>query len=522
MVNGLKGRQGDLMHTGPSGHDSRKPVGRDPYREGLRQAQSGNYHAAISSYEQALAHNPNDERVLFALAVAADAIGAPQIAEKFYRRVLDVAPARLEAIVNLANLYRADSRWDAAKTILEQALVSTPTAPELLMTLGTVLRECGQVAQAEEQYRAALTARPRYTAALGNLADLLSEKGQNDEALTLYEKLLRAEPQNPQAHLNRGILHLSRGDLTQGWQDYAGRLKMPGRPVADHNLRRWNGANRPGRTLLVSAEQGIGDQIMFASITADLLSHTAGMSVILECEPRLVPLFARSFPTATVHGWDIETRGGKTQAHYGWLKALGGADSFIEMGSLPGIFRTKLTDFPQSPGYLIPDQSEAAHWQKVLTDLPRPLVGLCWRSGKSGGHRNREYASLQAWGDFIRTLPGTPVVAQYGTDAAEIGQLEQLSGRKLFLPAPLDQKMEIDRTTAFLSCLDAVVSAPTAVSWQAAAIGVPVYKILYNYSWTSFGTDYEPFAPQVTCMRAEQIGDWPTVFAATAAKLATL
>ncbi|MGB8600717.1 MAG: tetratricopeptide repeat-containing glycosyltransferase family protein [Rhizomicrobium sp.] len=507
------------MPAGPSGYDPRKPSRRDFYRDGLKLAESGHYHAAIGSYEQALAQNPNDERVLFALAVAADAIGAPQVAENFYQRVLTVSPGRLEAVVNLANLYRARGDFTAAKTLLNQTLGTISTSPELPLTLGSVLRESGHEDEAEIQYRAALAIRPHYTAALGNLADLLSEKGQNDEALALYEKLLRADPRNPQAHLNRGILHLSRGSLTEGWRDYAGRLKMAGRPIADHNLRHWNGAPRPGRKLLVSAEQGVGDQIMFASVIPDLLTRTAEMGVILECEPRLVPLFARSFPTATVHGWDVETIGGKTLAHYGWLKEIGGADSFIEIGSLPEMFRPGLSDFSKAPGYLIPDPSEATFWQATLSSLPRPWIGLCWRSGKSGGHRNREYAPLEAWANFVRTLPGTPVVTQYGTDAEEIATLEQLSGRKLFLPADLDQKNELDRTVAFLSCLDAVVSAPTAVSWQAAAVGVPVYKILYNYSWTSFGTDHEPFAPQAKCMRADQIGDWAAIFAATTAEL---
>lgn len=507
------------MPAGPSASDPRKQSQGDFYREGLKLATGGNYSAAIGYYEQALAQHPNDERVLFALAVAADAIGAPQIAENFYQRVLTVSPDRLEAVVNLANLYRARGDFSAAKTLLSQALGTIPASPELILTLGSVLRESGHEDEAETQYRAALALRPRYTAALGNLADLLSEKGQNDEALGLYEKLLRADTRNPQAHLNRGILHLSRGSLTEGWRDYAGRLKMAGRPLADHNLRRWNGAIRPGRTLLVSAEQGMGDQIMFASVIPDLLARAADMAVILECEPRLVPLFARSFPTATVHGWDIENRGGKILAHYGWLKDIGGADSFIEIGSLPEIFRTSLTDFPKTPHYLTPDPLETARWHATCAQLPRPWVGLCWRSGKSGGHRNREYAPIEVWADFLRTQPGTPVVAQYGTDAEEIATLEQLSGRKLFLPADLDQKNELDRTVAFLSCLDAVVSAPTAVSWQAAAVGVPVYKILYNYSWTSFGTDHEPFAPQAKCMRTDQIGHWPAIFAATLAEL---
>jgi ADP-heptose:LPS heptosyltransferase len=111
------------------------------------------------------------------------------------------------------------------------------------------------------------------------------------------------------------------------------------------------------------------------------------------------------------------------------------------------------------------------------------------------------------------------VNAQYDAAEDELQKLEQLSGRTILRPQGLDQKQELDRTAALFSELDAVLSAPTAVSWLAAAAGTAVFKILYDTSWTSFGRDYEPLAPAAHCIRPRKAGDWPSAFAAAHAAL---
>src|SRR5262249_18490045 len=116
----------------------------------------------------------------------------------------------------------------------------------------------------------------------------------------------------------------------------------------------------------------------------------------------------------------------------------------------------------------------------------------------------------------IRELPGTIVSVQYDARPDEIAALEKMSGRKIFVPESLDQKNELDRTSAFLSVLDAVVSAPTAVSWLSAAVGTQTFKILYDTSWTAFAQDFEPFAPACKCIHPSSRGDWGSAFGKTA------
>ncbi|HEY1632741.1 MAG TPA: tetratricopeptide repeat protein [Rhizomicrobium sp.] len=470
------------------------------YAQGLKLQATGRHAEAIACFETALAAKPGDTHTLFALGNTARDLGMARPAEEFFRRVLALEPGRLEALINLANLLRANGQFAAAQALLAPVLADVP---ELWLTMGSIHREQGDSAKAEAHYRRALELRPDYPAALCNLADLAAP----EEALPLYDRAILRDPRNPQATLNRAILHLLHGNLVDGWRDYAARLKVPGKaPVCDHALPRWDSSPRKNKRLLVTAEQGVGDQIMFASLFGEL-----GANVILECDPRLVSLFARSFPNAVVKPAQMESRAGIVTAHYGWLKQSGGANLAIEMGSLPKLLRKRLGQFPRPHAYLVPE--------------PAPkrggAIGICWRSGKLGGERSRQFAPLEAWAAFIRDIPGEIVSIQYDATREEVAALESHSGRAITMIEGLDQKNELDRACTLFSTLDAVVSAPTAVSWLAPAVGVPTCKILYDTSWTAFGQDYEPLAPACSLMMPGSPGDWRSVFAKTAARIKT-
>jgi len=486
------------------------------YEQGLRFTRQGRHADAIDCYQKALSARPADPHVLFALGNTARALGMAKPAEVFYRQVLAVAPDRIEALINLANLLRSNGQIDAAQAIIAPALDRNPACAELWLTLGSIFRDADDAVAAERHYRHALELKPNYAAALANLADMLAAKGAYCDAMPLYDRALQREPDNAQARLNRAVLHLLKADLKQGWKDYAARLRIPGKaPVCDHGLKPWNGQSLSGKRLLVTAEQGIGDQLMFASMIRDLSARAEaeGGRIILECEPRLVSLFARSFEDVTVCPSHMETRGPDVHASYGWVRDVGGADWAVEMGTLPLHLRDELTKFPNPNSYIDADEIETLNWQRSLSSVADgPFIGICWRSGKLTAGRALNFASLKDWAAFIRDMPGTPVCVQYDALQEEIDMLGALSGKIVVVPAGIDQKQELDRTCALLSALDAVVSAPTAVCWLAAAAGVPTFKILRDPAWTSFGCDYEPFSPSARCIVPDVVGDWTNVF----------
>ena len=490
------------------------------YAQGLKLSSQGRHAEAIAQFEQALALQPDDTKVLFALGNTASQLGLAGPAEQFFRRVLVLEPARLEAIVNLANLLRDAGQYDAAIALLDPALAREPESPELLLTLGSAWREKGDFAKATNHYRAALAARPNYAPALANLADMLSDSGDREGARTLYDQAIKADPNNAQARLNRAILHLLNGVLKDGWRDYGARTDVPGKVPAiagEQRLAPWTGGPLKRTRLLVRAEQGIGDQILFASLIPDLAARAKadGGSVLMECEPRLASLFARSFPDAAIRPAAIKTIGGIPTADYGWLKAAGGAKASVLMGSLPKYLRPDLKSFPNPHHFLTPDPDEVARWKKSFAGMAagKKIIGISWRSGKfGGGDRNLQYATLDAWAAFLREMDAAFVCAQYDATQEEIAALEQMSGRPIIVPQDIDQKNELDRACAMLTALDTLVSAPTAVSWLAAGAGVRTLKLLYSPAWTAMGQDREPFAPSCECLMPSALGNWADVF----------
>jgi tetratricopeptide (TPR) repeat protein len=487
------------------------------YAQGLKLSSQGRHFEAISCFETALAAQPDDIAVLFALGNTAQALGLDQPAVEFFRRVLVQEPGRLEATVNLANLLRTRGEFDAARAVLEPALSRQPKNPDLLLTLGSTWREAGDPALARHFYDAALEFRSDYAPALSNLADLLANDGDLEGARTLYDRAIKA-CDGAQVRLNRAILHFMMGNLAEGWRDYTARTQIPNKvPATDLRLTEWRGTPLSRQRLLVRAEQGVGDQLMFMSVMPDLLAGTQAGQVILECESRLVSLAVRSFPGALVRPQSLATVNGVVKADYAWLKKDGGANSVTLMGSLPRWLRKNLNAFPKPNVFLSPDLDEQARWKNTFSALgTTPVIGVCWRSGKSGGHRAAQYAPLDAWGAFLRELPGALVSCQYDATADEIFRLEQMADRKIFIPPSLDQKNELDRTAAMLSALDTLISAPTAVSWLGPSLGVRTFKILYHKSWTAFGEAYEPFAPACRCIGPDDPGNWQRTFAQAA------
>jgi Flp pilus assembly protein TadD len=484
------------------------------YQSGLKLSSQGRHGEAIAQFEQALALEPDDAKVLFALGNTACQMGQAGLAEQFFRRVLAQDPCRTEAIVNLSNLLRANGQFDAAIALLIPAVAREPKSPELQLTLGSAWRERGDLERAKLHYQAALVTRPDYALALSNLADLLCDEGQRDVAKNLYDKALKVEPGNAQARLNRAILHFLNGDLKEAWRDYSARTDVPGKvPViaGDRPLPAWTGESLAKKRLLVRSEQGIGDQVLFASVIPDLLARaeSQGGGIVLECEPRLESLFARSFPGATVRPAQLKTSNGVPVADYGWLKQVGGINAATLMGTLPRYLRARLEDFPKPHKFLVPDRHETARWKEHFGP---GAIGICWRSGKLGGHRSIGFASLEQWGAFLRDTNATFVCVQYDARPDEIAQLETISGKKLIVPQGIDQKNELDRAAALMAALGLVISAPTAVACLAPAVGTSTLKLLYSLSWTAMGRDYEPFLPPCRCVMPRQAGDWPDVF----------
>jgi cytochrome c-type biogenesis protein CcmH/NrfG len=472
------------------------------YEQGIAALDAGRHADAITALEQALLGNPEDPATLYALGEAAAQIGLHQAAARFFHEVLKVAPERHDATVSLARALAAMMRHGDAIDTLRGALARSPEHAGLWLALGNAVRETGDIENSATFYREALRLNPDSVEARGNLADLVFDAGEVTEALALYDDALRRAPDNAQLHVNRGLALLTKGDVGAGWRDYEWRLKIPSRAIGRPGAPgRWDGSPRNGKRLLVMTEQGVGDQIAFASFVPQLL---ADGPVVMDCDKRLEPLLSRSLPGATIRGTTIKMEGATLRADYGWLDDAGGADLSIELASLPLCCGGK----PRDPlPWLTPDPAEAERWRAWRNTLGHQrVVAISWRSGLRGGLRDMQFAPLARWAQFIGKVDAAVVAAQYGIEEGEIATLEALSGRTLHIPPSLNQKDELDRTAAMLSSMDAVVSSISG------GLGVPTYKVLHLVSWTAMGADREPFMPSVLCVRPDYAGQWRQVF----------
>nr|WP_246337821.1 tetratricopeptide repeat protein [Azospirillum oleiclasticum] len=356
----------------------------------------------------------------------------------------------------------------------------------LRASLSNELLILGDVGSATVQARRALATDPACAEALVSLAHALQRSGHPAAAEAGHRRALTLSPGLAEAHLNLGRLLLMRGCLAAGWEENGWRFAAKGYVRRALPAPAWEGGDPAGRALLVWREQGIGDELLYASCLPDLLGRAG--RVILECDRRLVPLFARSFPNAEVRAESVDEGGRETMRP-------GTVDAHAALGDLPCRFRPSLSRFPPRSRWLRPDPETVAVWEARLRALgPGLRVGLCWRSQLMTTERRDAYTTMADW-EPLFALPGIHlVVLQYDDCAAEVAEAGRRFGVTLHRWPDLDLHDDFEGTAALMSGLDLVITPATSIGELAGALGVPVWR-LGAMDWTWLGTGVRPWYP---------------------------
>ena len=463
--------------------------------------QAGDAEQALDLYNLALYHRFECYPACIGKVQSLEAMGrcaeAIQVLDAFIER----SPGHAAANVAAAERHYRAGDHEAAVRILEPLARLSPVDRNVANLLGLVLgREFGAFERADDLLWRALETDPDWLPAMVNLGWNLLEQGKYREGYHLIDRALVLAPQDADARLVRACMKLKQGEFSEGWADYGSRHLSRFAKQSPLAFPIWNGESLQGRTLLVRGEQGIGDQIMFASCIPDVIA-LAGR-VIVECHPKLLSLFRRSFPGAIIRG--IADTGPRSERK----ENPGHADFQIAMGDLPGFFRNHWDEFPSHCGYLVADPERVLFWKSRLAERGNGFrLGLSWRGGVSATRRHLRSLELERLLPVLQ-LPLRAVSLQYDQVGEDLERLRLQHG--ISLAHWQDAIDDYDETAALVSALDGVLSVCTAVVHLAGALSRPVWVLapmVTEWRYLDKGESM-PWYPSVRLVRQRRLGEW--------------
>jgi hypothetical protein len=254
---------------------------------------------------------------------------------------------------------------------------------------------------------------------------------------------------------------------------------------------------------------------MFANILPDIQQAVGPRGKLqIAVDPRLVPLFQRSFPQAEVGTYDdrtlLDADGNKALRLIPFAAKENKPDLWAPMGSALQYYRKVLSDFPHKP-FLVADPARVAEFRRQLAALPGKKVGICWRSMMLGAKRAKYFSAIDGWGAILQTPGASFVNLQYGDCAEELAQAAEKFGVTVHQIEGLDLKKDIDGAAALCTALDLVISAPTAAAATAASVGAETWFVTAGRTWPQLGTDEYPWYARTKVFWPEKFGDWDTL-----------
>ena len=459
-----------------------------------------NLNEAIVFYEKALAVDGSLSQAHNNWANILAEQGNMEEAERHYRQVLALRPEDAQTHNNLGVLLKKTGQLQEAVLHYRKAIEYGLENYQVYANLANALLETGDLEEAEACYRKALSFNEKSAYLLAGLGDALRELGRFSESLECYQESIELAPDNQEVQWNIALTLLGMGNLSDGWLAYDWRLQA-GRTFRGFGYPEWDGSSLADKTLLIYAEQGIGDEILFASCIHDVIAMVG--RCIIECEPRLADLYQRSFPRAIVRG--------VMRNDTSWAKELEPIDAQIPVGSLPLYLRRDFSSFPAQARYLLADPERSLFWIRHLQEAyPAGLkVGVIWRSGVMDGRRKRRFSQLSQWRELLSTPGVTFFNLQYDLQDDELESFEQETGIRLNRLEGLDLKRDFNELAACLTALDLIIGAGTSTVALAAALGKPVWKLdPFMHGLVDLGMDYSPWFPSVRIFRQPHWQDW--------------
>jgi len=474
------------------------------YNLGTALRNAGQLNEAIDSFRRAVAANPQAAEAHYNLGNTLRELSRFAEAEQAFRAALQARPNYVKAMVNLGIVQRDQEHFAEALETLRAAVALDPSHANAPLNLATVLRDVGQFEEAATWARRALAIDPNSAEAHNCLGTLQQAQADWSAAGASYDRALQLNPELADAHYCRATHRMRLGDLSGGMAEYEWRWKCKTYSTRKFDAPRWDGNPLAGRTILLHAEQGLGDTLQFVRYAAAVSQK--GGRVMLECQTPLVELL-RDLP-----GADRIVPAGSPLPRY---------DVHCPLLSLPSALGLAESQWWSGP-YLTARPELVTRWQDRLRELTGLRVGICWQGNAQFLFDAQRSFALERFAD-VAAVAGVHLIS-----------LQKGSGRQQIASASfpvLDLGPELDESTgpfldsaAVMKNLDLVITSDTSIAHLAGGIGVPVWVALSahcDWRWFLDRAD-SPWYPSMRLFRQRQLGEWEPVFQQIAAEVAKL
>jgi tetratricopeptide (TPR) repeat protein len=470
---------------------------------GLAYARVGRLDEAIDVLQLALHYDPKLAAAYFNLGIAYTERKRWSDAADSLRDATVLSPEDAHAAAALGRVLQELDRLEEAEAAFKRATVLDPSAPNAWTALGQVYRDLGEYPRARAAFEKALEIDGDYVDARVYLGLIALDELNPHRAIECFDQALARGP-NDLALWNITCARLLCGDWQRAWEFYELRWRSPDAVQRPFHFPTWDGSDLSGKTLLVYAEQGLGDEIMFASCYRELLVRVKHL--VIECSPKLEKLLRRSFPQASVFGRD-------KQAPVDWLDSAPKIDLQAACGTVASILRRSAANFPQQRGYLSADAGRVAYWRGRLAALGQGLkIGISWRGGSARTRARLRSVALADWQPLF-ALPNVFFISlQYHADAAtELDAFAARYGIRIFhWQEAID---DYDETAALATAVDSIASVCTAIVHLGGALGRPIHALVPASPEWRYGLDGETMQwyPTVRLFRQARPGEWSHV-----------
>jgi tetratricopeptide (TPR) repeat protein len=452
---------------------------------------------ALDCLDKAIALRPGDPEAMLYRGNALSALDRPQEAVSCFDAVLARNPGRGEALLNRGTAFARLGRHAQALADFDAILVQAPDNAEALYNRGTALLDLDRFTDAVETFDRLLAQAARHARGWNNRGRALQTLNRHTEAVASFDKAIAIDKAYADAHSNLALSLLTLGELRRGFSEYEWRWKRTGMPDARRGYRGrlWLGEFPLGRrTILLPAEQGLGDTMQFIRY-APLLART-GATVAVEVQPELKTLLARVDGITSCHA-----RGEPLPAY----------DVYCPLGSLPLALKTERSSVPADIPYLRADDAHIAKWRSSIEHLQGKRVAFAWAGhARHPNDRNRS----------IDLKLFEPLFALEGISFISIqpdlrGGDDELLARHNITQVG-DKLADMADTAAIVALADITIAVDTSVAHLAGALGREAWVLLPfspDWRWTLSG-EHSPWYPQVRLLRQSAPGDWRGVVAA--------